>query len=49
MATMSAARLVLVLVESFLLAISVRADDQPLELKWVQLMPPGKLPDNFAH
>jgi len=40
MTTMSAARIIVVLVASLLLSISVRAADPPLELKWAQLMPP---------
>ncbi len=40
MMTMSAARILVVLVASCLLSISVRAADPPFELKWAQLMPP---------
>ncbi|MCP4779701.1 MAG: DUF3299 domain-containing protein [Hyphomicrobium sp.] len=42
MTNMSTARIVFVLVASFVLSISVRAADPPLELEWAQLMPPAE-------
>ena len=40
MTTMSAVRIIVVLVASSLLSFGARAADPPLELKWAQLMPP---------
>ena len=45
MMAISAARIALVLVASFVFSLGVLATDAPLELKWVQLMPPrGEAP-----
>ena len=54
MMAVSVARIALVLVAALVLSLGVRAADPPLELKWVQLMPPRQaappiaidLPDN---
>lgn len=40
MMAVSVARIALVLVAALVLSLGVRAADPPLELKWVQLMPP---------